>query len=136
MRMQVHAVARIAALSPHAVRYYVRRGLLVPRRDPKSGYHSFDEADVHTLGFIRRAKALGFTLAEIETVLKTSRRRESPCPMVRDIVRRRLDEFRLQLDELDETCRRMGRALARWKRMPDSVPTGSEICRLIESVGQ
>ena len=134
--MHVHDVARVAGVSPHTVRYYVRSGLLVPKRDPTSHYHSFDESDLRTLSFIRRARALGFTLAEIETVLKRSRRHESPCPMVRDIVRRRLDEFRLQLDELDDTCRGMRRALARWKHMPDRVPSGDEICRLIESVGE
>ncbi|HEX9274790.1 MAG TPA: hypothetical protein VGA51_00110 [Casimicrobiaceae bacterium] len=33
-------------------------------------------------------------------------------------------------------CRGMGRVLARWKRMRDGVPTGHEIYRLIETVGQ
>lgn len=54
---------------------------------------------------------------------------------MRDIVHRRLGEFMTQLAELDGTCRLMSTALRRWRRMPDGVPYGEEICRLIESVG-
>ena len=135
MSLGVAEVARAAGVSPHTVRYYVARGLLRARKDPRSGYHRFSAGDVRTLAFVRRAQALGFALSEVETVIAMSHRRESPCPLVRDIVRRRVGEFAAQLVELDETCRRMRRALRLWRRMPDRVPTGDEICRLIESVG-
>lgn len=133
--MQVGQFAARAGLSPHTVRYYVRRGLLHPVRDGSNGYYGFASCDLRTLLFIRRAQSLGFTLDEIAAVLDMSHRQQSPCPMVRDIVRRRLDEFQVRLDELTETCRRMQTALARWHCMPDSVPTGDEICRLIEAIG-
>lgn len=118
MSLGVAEVAHAAGVSPHTVRYYVARGLLRARKDPRSGYHRFTRGDVRTLAFVRRAQALGFALSEVETVIAMSHRRESPCPLVRDIVRRRVR-----------------RALRRWRRMPDRVPTGDEICRLIESVG-
>lgn len=132
--MQVRSVANLAGVSPHTVRYYVRRGLLAPTRDAKSGYHRFGERDMRTLFFIRRAQALGFTLREIETIVETGRRHASPCPVVRDIVRRRVVEFSKQLLELDQRCRVMRAALRRWRRMPDSIPHGEQICPLIESV--
>ena len=135
MSFSVADVARESGLSPHTVRYYVARGLLRARKDPRNGYHLFTNSDVRILAFVRRAQALGFMLGEIETILAMSRRHESPCPIARDIVRRRLGEFRTQLAELDRTCRLMSAALRRWRRMPDSVPSGEEICRLIESVG-
>ena len=135
MGLQVNAVAHLAGISPHTVRYYVRRGLLAPQRDPKSGYHCFGGGDVRTLSFVRRAQALGFTLREIESIFALSRRRESPCPTVRDIVQRRVEEFSTQLAELDHTCRLMRAALRSWRRIPDSIPHGEEVCRLIESVG-
>ncbi len=134
MSIRVEQLARAAGVSAHTVRYYVRRELLRPRRNPQNGYHEFSEEDARSLAFIRRAQALGFTLSEIATILEMSRRHESPCPLVRDIVRQRLDEFGTQLEELLEMRSRMQRALAKWRRMPDSVPTGHEICRLIESV--
>jgi MerR family Zn(II)-responsive transcriptional regulator of zntA len=135
MNLGVAEIARAVGVSPHTVRYYVARGLLEPKKDPASGYHLFTARDARTLAFVRRAQALGFTLREVETIVAMSRRRESPCPMVRDVVQRRLGEFLGRLTELDHTCRRMHGALRKWARMPDTVPHGDEICRLIESVG-
>ena len=135
MTLGVAEMARVAGVSPHTVRYYLARGLLRAKKDARSGYHRFTASDARTLAFIRRAQALGFTLREVETIVAMSRRRQSPCPVVRDIVRRRVGEFGAQLAELDETCRRMRSALRSWQRMPDTVPDGDQICRLIESVG-
>jgi DNA-binding transcriptional MerR regulator len=135
MTLGVAEMARVAGVSPHTVRYYLARGLLRAKKDARSGYHRFATGDARTLAFIRRAQALGFTLREVETIVAMSRRRQSPCPMVRDIVRRRVGEFSAELTELSETCRRMRRALGTWRGMPDTVPDGDEICRLIESVG-
>jgi len=130
----VAEVARTAGVSPHTVRYYLARGLLGAKKDERNGYHRFAASDVRTLAFIRRAQALGFTLREVETILAMSRR-QSPCPAVRDIVRRRVSEFSARIVELRETCRRMRNALRAWRRMPDTVPDGDHVCRLIESLG-
>ena len=70
----------------------------------------------------------------LRTVVAKSRRAESPCPQVRDIVARRIGEFGARLDALRTMLDRMRLAAARWKRMPDRVPTGRAICHLIESV--
>lgn len=133
--MTVKAVADRAGVSPHTVRYYARIGLLSPSRGGRNGYREFTEADVHVLNFVPRARALGFTLAEVRTIVAKSRRAESPCPQVRDIIAHRIGEFALRQDALLIMLDRMRRAAARWKRMPDRVPTGREICHLIESVG-
>jgi DNA-binding transcriptional MerR regulator len=51
------------------VRFYQRRGLLgLPERH-RSGYREYSEADRWRLAFIRRARRLGFTLAEIGDLL-------------------------------------------------------------------
>jgi Cu(I)-responsive transcriptional regulator len=61
------------------VRHYESLGLLpnVPRTE--SGYRQYGEKEVHTLRFIRRARDLGFSMAEIAELLKLwqNRRRAS-----------------------------------------------------------
>lgn len=135
VRITVKVLADRVGVSPHTVRYYARIGLLTPSRGRRNGYREFSEGDVCVLNFVSRARALGFTLAEVRTIVAKSRRAESPCPQVRDIIARRIGEFGARLDALRIMLDRMGRAAARWKRMPDRVPTGREICHLIESVG-
>src|SRR3546814_3722908 len=84
--------------------------------------------------FIRAAQQLGFTLAEIEEIIRYSLQRHSPCPLVRDIIRRRLDDTRQQLDRLLAMHERMERAMHAWAKLLDCIPTGNDVCALIEAV--
>jgi DNA-binding transcriptional MerR regulator len=51
------------------VRFYQRRGLLAQPERRNSGFREYSEADRWRLAFIRRARQLGFTLAEIRELL-------------------------------------------------------------------
>ncbi len=133
--MNVSEVARKAGVTGHTVRYYARLGLLKPQRDPRSRYKKFTELDIARLQFILRARSLGFTLSEIGQIFRRSARRESPCPMVRDIIRGRIEETSERLDAVLALRDRMKRALALWETMPDQVPDGNAVCALIEAAG-
>src|SRR6187551_1768551 len=74
------------------VRYYTRIGLLKPSRDLRNGYKIYKATDADRLRFISAAKELGFTLAEIEEILGHAAHGDSPCPMVRDVVEKRIEE--------------------------------------------
>lgn len=65
-------LARAAGVSVETVRYYERRGLLDRPVRRGSEYREYSDADVARLHFIRRAKELGFTLAEIGELLPVS----------------------------------------------------------------
>jgi len=134
--MQVHELATRAAVAPHVVRYYARLGLLRPARDPRNEYKDFSQADLQRLAFILKAKRLGFTLSEVRMVLDMSRKGKTPCPLVRDVVRRRVADNAHDLAELIALQERMQSALRKWRRMPDGVPDGKAICRLIEAVSK
>lgn len=131
--MRVQELAARAGVSGHAVRYYDRLGLLKPARDPENRYRRFDEAAVRRLRFIRRAQSLGFSLSEVKEILAMSGDGESPCPTVREIVRRRIEENAAQIRELQELQVRLERAARRWDLLPDRVPDGHAVCHLIES---
>ncbi len=67
--LRIGEVANRSGIGIETIRYYERQGLLAePDRRP-SGYRQYDEAVVSRLGFIRNAKELGFTLAEIKELL-------------------------------------------------------------------
>jgi DNA-binding transcriptional MerR regulator len=54
------------------VRFYERRGLVVPSARTGGGYREYAPEAVKRLKFIRRAQSLGFTLAEIDQLLVLS----------------------------------------------------------------
>jgi MerR family transcriptional regulator, Zn(II)-responsive regulator of zntA len=115
------------------VRYYTRIGLLKPSRNLKNGYKVYKQSDKERLKFITAAKELGFTLAEIEEILDHAVHGESPCPMVREIVEKRIEENRRKLQEMRKLQKRLEKAADVWKSMKDSEPDGHSVCRLIES---
>lgn len=131
--MMVHQLAARAGVSAHAVRYYTRIGLLHPRREARNGYKSYSDMDLHRVIFIRRAQGLGFGLSDITEIIRHSTQNRSPCPLVREIIERRLHENGDMLNELLALRERMQRAVRKWRRMPDRLPDGREICHLIES---
>ena len=70
--MTLGKIAAEADVAIDTVRYYERAGLLPepPRRE--SGYREYPADTVKRLRFIRRAKALGFSLPEIGELLDLS----------------------------------------------------------------
>jgi len=65
-------LAKRAGVAVDTVRYYERNQLLVPAGRLASGYRRYGETELKRLRFIRRAKALGFSLEEIRALLSLS----------------------------------------------------------------
>lgn len=131
--MKVHELALGAGVADHVVRYYSRIGLLKPSRSPHNRYKQYKDADILRLRFIRQAKSLGYTLGEITKIFHEASRRNSPCPMVRQIIALRIEENRSRLNELAALQKRMEHALVEWSKLPDGMPDGESVCYLIES---
>jgi len=62
-------LAREAGINLETARYYERRGLLPKLPRTSSGYRLFPMEAAQRLRFIKRAKDLGFSLAEIQELL-------------------------------------------------------------------
>jgi Hg(II)-responsive transcriptional regulator len=102
-------LAAAAGVRIDTVRFYERAGLLKKPQRTAAGYRLYVEADAARLRFIRRAKALGFSLDEITELLRLNDgggRRGA----VRALAERRLAEIEQKLVELSrmrETLRQL-----------------------------
>jgi len=67
--LTIGRVARQAGIGVETVRYYEREGLLPPPPRSAGGYRHYPIDSIRRLRFIRHAKALGFSLAEIRELL-------------------------------------------------------------------
>jgi MerR family copper efflux transcriptional regulator len=67
--LTIGKLAREAGLGIETVRFYERQGLIEPPPRTASNYRIYPEDEVARLQFIKRAKALGFTLNEIKELL-------------------------------------------------------------------
>lgn len=61
--------ARVSGVSAKMIRYYESIGLVRPAARSAANYRHYDQAAVQTLGFIARARLLGFSIAEISQLL-------------------------------------------------------------------
>ena len=77
--MQIGQASRVSGVSTKMIRHYEAIGL-IPRPDRRdSNYRDYGPEDIHRLGFVRRARDLGFSIAEIRDLLRLwgNRRRSS-----------------------------------------------------------
>lgn len=112
--MKIGQLAQRAEVNIDTVRYYEREGLLPKPERLSSGYRIYGEGDVKRLRFVRRAKALGFTLPEIRELLELSRSRDDDMAAMKaaaldkivDVKARiaELERMRTALEGLIESC--------------------------------
>ncbi len=129
----VTAIARQYKVSPDTIRHYTKLGLLYPLRSEENGYRYFGTADENRLSFVLSAKKLGFTLKQIEKILRTADAGDTPCPLVRDLINQRLVEVKKEITEAQLLVARLELACEEWSDLPNRMPSGSSICHLIET---
>lgn len=134
--LTVNRLAKESGVPLDTIRYYTRIGLLRPARNPQNGYKVYQPSDAVRVRFIRAAKDLGFTLAEITEILDEAKHGNSPCPMVREIIVRHIEENRRRIKEMQKMQKKMENALKDWETLQDSMPNGTSVCHLIESVAE
>ncbi|WP_018973821.1 heavy metal-responsive transcriptional regulator [Rudaea cellulosilytica] len=92
-------LAESAGVAIDTVRYYERNGLLQPAGRLASGYRRYGEAELRRLRFIRRAKALGFSLEDIRTLLELSAERS--VAKVKRVAQLKLADIEARIAELE-----------------------------------
>jgi MerR family mercuric resistance operon transcriptional regulator len=74
--MTIGRLAKAVGVNVETIRYYQRRGLIDEPTKPLGGHRRYPASVEGRIGFIRRAQQLGFTLAEVKTLLELSHGRD------------------------------------------------------------
>ena len=67
--MNISQLAKTAEVSTDTVRYYEKQGLISAPERQDNGYRRYTKAHAGAVRFVRGAQALGFSLAEIRTIV-------------------------------------------------------------------
>jgi DNA-binding transcriptional MerR regulator len=108
--MTIGQLAAAAAVGVETVRYYEREGILPKPVRSQSGYRQYTSDDLWRLNFIRRGKALGFSLREIAELLGLGEQRS--VAEVRRITEARLERVNEDLTNLQHRRDDLERLLA------------------------
>ena len=108
-------LAKKSNVGPETIRFYEKKGLLRPAYRDSSNYRRYGQEELERLSFIKKAKALGFTLPEISEFLELKDFPENICRETRELAKFKVNEidarilelthFRSQLVDLVKRCR-------------------------------
>lgn len=106
--MNIGTVAEKSGVPAKTIRYYESIGLVRSAGRRPNGYRSYDEVDMHTLNFIKRARSLGFSVDEVRNLLDLWRDRRRSSAAVKALTTEHLKALDRKIAEL----RSMRRTLA------------------------
>ena len=91
--VNIGQAAALSGVSAKMLRHYEALGLVARVARTDSGYRLYNEADVHTLRFIKRSRDLGFSMAEIAELVDLWRNRSRASASVKQVAQTHLDDL-------------------------------------------
>src|SRR5438128_5619055 len=114
-RIAIGALSKHTGTNVETVRYYERVGLLPPPARSSGGYRLYGTDQLKRLSVIRRARALGFSLAEVRRLLTLADKRRRPCSEVRVVAAAHLEDVKGKIADLRRMERVLKETVARCK---------------------
>lgn len=128
--MRIGELARATGTKAETIRYYEREGILPAADRTDSNYRDYSDDHLATLTFVRRARELGFGMAQVRQLLALSDHDDKPCKNVDRLVQEQLGEVDRKIADLTSLREELGQMLrsCHGERIGD--------CRIVESLGR
>lgn len=97
--MNIKDAASLSGLPAKTIRYYESIGLLAPLR-AGNGYRDYREADLHKLGFLARARALGFSIEDCRRLLSLDSDATRSSSEVKALAQQHIRQIGAKISEL------------------------------------
>jgi Cu(I)-responsive transcriptional regulator len=99
--MNIGEAAAAAGVTPKMIRHYESLGLIPRAERTDAGYRLYTSREVQMLRFVRQARALGFSIDQIQSLLALWRDERRESRAVKELARRQLAELEERQRELD-----------------------------------
>jgi MerR family mercuric resistance operon transcriptional regulator len=123
--LTIGKLAAAAGVNIETIRYYQRRGLLEEPSKPLGGQRRYPPAMVQRVRFIKRAQALGFTLAEVGGLLRLNA--TCACADTRELAARKLALIEQKMADLAVMRQALGDLVAQC-----DAGKGGAVCPIID----
>ena len=128
--MRIGELARATGTKAETIRYYEREGIRPAADRTDSNYRDYSDEHLATLTFVRRARELGFSMAQVRELLALSDHDEKPCQDVDRLVQQQLAEVERKIADLKALHDELGQML----RSCQADKIGD--CQIIGSLGR
>ena len=98
--MNIGLAAKISGVNAKLIRHYESIGIIPKAGRTDSGYRIYSDTDVHILGFVKRARGLGFSMKEIKKLVGLWRNRSRSSGEVKKLALSHLEELETKIKEL------------------------------------
>jgi MerR family mercuric resistance operon transcriptional regulator len=112
-QLAIGTLAKQTETNVETIRYYERLGLWRAPARSAGGYRLYGTEHLKRLSFIRRARALGFSIGEVRTLLRLADERRRPCAEVRVVAEAHLADVHAKIADLKAMERVLRETVAR-----------------------
>lgn len=112
-RFAIGVLSKRTGCNVETIRYYERAGLLPTPARSAGGYRLYGTDHLKRLAFVRRARALGFSIHEVRALLALADHRKRPCAGARGLAATHLEDVRAKIASLSEMERVLRDTVAR-----------------------
>ena len=133
--LKIGELSATADVPSQTIRYYERVGVLPEPARADNGYRLYGESDVERLRFVRSARALDFSLDDIQEILDLRDRGTAPCSFVMGLMEDQIGAIDDRIHELERLRDELERLHKTGLRMPEDVRMKNCVCHLIEAFG-
>ena len=127
--LSIGQLGKATGTAVETVRYYEKIGLLAPPARTSGNYRSYGQIDLARLSFIRRARDLGFGLAEVRSLLDLADDRKRPCGEVDAMARNQMEQVGRKIEDLQALRQELSSMINQCR-----MGTVAD-CRILEALG-
>lgn len=98
--MRIGELAKATNTKVETIRYYEREGILPAADRTDANYRDYSLSHLAKLKFIRRSRNLGFSMAQVRSLLELSGDADQPCAEVDTMARDHIEEVDRKITDL------------------------------------
>ncbi len=98
--LNIGQAAAASGVSAKSIRHYEENGLIPKARRTFANYRLYSQSDVHTLRFIKSARSLGFSIADIARLLQLWQNQKRNSADVKKLALQHVTELETKIREM------------------------------------
>jgi DNA-binding transcriptional MerR regulator len=137
--LKIGQLSTLVGVRASTLRYYESLGFIHPVVRHDNGYRYYSTDVIQKIDFIKKAQQIGFSLAQINTILNLRKEQRSPCSLVKHLLDEKIDHIEGQIQQLISKKQDLLAYQAVWREQRELSLQGAKecpeiICHYIEAI--